>query len=429
MTFTGGSELSHGVAGCSVTHQHSTREGPWFMITSERPIDRGPFRRTPFQDPQVMSHRSGRTALIAVLASAALASSLTGSVSLGADPAKDVVAGARVDWRQPWQGQESGSGDTAATAVSSPATAEQAKGVVLIDTALPYQNASGAGTGMVLTASGEVLTSYHVVKGASTIKVTDAETGNTYQATVVGSDQTDDVALLQLQGASGLTSIKIDNDQASVGDKVTAVGNAGGTGTLSAAKGTVLSLQASITTAAEGPVPSETLTGMIETTADVVSGDSGGPLYDADGETIGIDTAASSGSEINGYATPIQRALSIVQQIQSGKESSTVQVGPAAFLGVELGDASSDSGYPGAGFQESSGAVIESIVSGSAADVAGLAAGDEITGLDGQAVTSPDDVTAVLADHDPGDQVKIMWSDQYGSDHSATVTLGASPVA
>ena len=169
--------------------------------------------------------------------------------------------------------------------------------------------------------------------------------------------------------------------------------------------------------------------GRVETTADVVSGDSGGPLYDADGEAIAIDTAASSGSEINGYATPIQRALSIVQQIQSGKESSTVQVGPAAFLGVELGDASSDSGYPGAGFQESSGAVIESIVSGSAADVAGLAAGDEITGLDGQVVTSPDDVTAVLADHDPGDQVKIMWSDQYGSDHSATVTLGASPVA
>ena len=401
------------------------------MITSEQPFDQDPFDVRRSKMPRAMSHRPARTAAIAVLASAALVSSMAAPLSLGITSANDITTGVRVDWRQPWQGPANGGGNAAATAVSNPATAEQSRGVVLIDTELPYQNASGAGTGMVLTASGEVLTSYHVVKGASKINVTVAETGKSYQATVVGSDQPDDVALLQLQGASGLTSIKIDNDQAAVGDKVTAVGNAEGTGTLTAAKGTILSLKASITTAAEGPVASETLTGMIETTADVVSGDSGGPLYDAEGETIGIDTAASSGSEINGYATPIQRALGIVQQIRSGQESSTVQVGPAAFLGVELGDGygSADSGYPGSGMQESSGAMIESVVSGTAADTAGLEAGDEITQLDGRTVTSPDDVTAVLADHDPGDQVKIIWTDQYGTDHTATVTLGASPVA
>jgi S1-C subfamily serine protease len=185
----------------------------------------------------------------------------------------DVASGVAVDWRQPWEGR---TGYSEATPVSSTTTEAQSKGVVLINTVLPYDNASGAGTGMVLTASGQVLTSYHVVEGASTIKVTVAATGKTYRATVVGSDQTADVALLQLQGASGLATIKIDNDATSVGDKVTAVGNAGGTGTLTAAKGTIVSLKASITTAAEGPVASETLTGMIETTADVVSGDSGG---------------------------------------------------------------------------------------------------------------------------------------------------------
>jgi S1-C subfamily serine protease len=414
-----------------LSYSGAAQERAWLMITSEQPFDHDPFGVRRFQTSRVLSHRPGRTAVVAVLAGAALVSSIAAPVSLGATSANDIATGVRVDWRQPWQEPANGGGDAAATAVSSPATSEQSKGVVLIDTVLPYQNARGAGTGMVLTASGEVLTSYHVVKGASKINVTVAETGNTYQATVVGSDQPDDVALLQLQGASGLTSIKIDNDQAAVGDKVTAVGNAEGTGTLAAAKGTILSLEASITTAAEGPVASETLTGMIETTADVVSGDSGGPLYDAEGETIGIDTAASSGSEINGYATPIQRALGIAQQIQSGKESSTVQVGPAAFLGVELGDAyaSADSGYPGTGMQESSGAMIESVVSGTAADTAGLEAGDEIRQLDGRTVTSPDDVTAVLADHDPGDDVKIMWTDQYGSDHTATVSLGASPVA
>jgi len=247
---------------------------------------------------------------------------------------------------------------------------------------------------------------------------------------VVGSDQTADVALLQLKGASGLAAIKIDDDKTSVGDKVTAVGNAGGTGKLTAAKGRIVSFKASITTAAEGPVASETLRAMIETTADVVSGDSGGPLYDTDGEVVGIDTAASSGREINGYAVPIQRALGIVQQIRARKESATVRVGPAPFLGVELSDASSSEfGYPGAALEEPSGATVEGIVSGTAAAQAGLEAGDQITALGGRTITSAEDVTPLVADHDPGDRIKIVWIDQAGSQHSATVTLGASPVA
>src|SRR3954447_3210580 len=237
-----------------LSYSGAAQERAWLMITSEQPFDHDPFGVRRFQTSRVLSHRPGRTAVVAVLAGAALVSSIAAPVSLGATSANDIATGVRVDWRQPWQEPANGGGDAAATAVSSPATSEQSKGVVLIDTVLPYQNARGAGTGMVLTASGEVLTSYHVVKGASKINVAVAETGNTYQATVVGSDQPDDVALLQLQGASGLTSIKIDNHQAAVGDKVTAVGNAEGTGTLAAAKGTILSLEASITTAAEGPV-------------------------------------------------------------------------------------------------------------------------------------------------------------------------------
>jgi S1-C subfamily serine protease len=364
------------------------------------------------------------------------------SVAPTATITNDVASGAAVDWRPPWGTDNSlkvGRGTTnpagadgypATTVVSRPASAAQSKGVVLIDTVLPYENARAAGTGMVLTASGQVLTSYHVVEGASKIKVTVAGTGETYQATVVGSDQTADVALLQLQSASGLDTIKIDNDKTSVGDKVTAVGNAGGTGTLTAAKGKVVSLTASITTAAEGPVASETLRAMIETTADVVSGDSGGPLFDTDGEVIGIDTAASSGREINGYAVPIQRALGIAQQIRSGKESSTVRVGPAPFLGVELRDpSSSELGYPGAALEDPSGATIEGIVSGTAAAQAGLEAGDQITALGGHAITTAEDVAPLVADHDPGDRIKIVWIDQAGGQHAATVTLGASPVA
>jgi S1-C subfamily serine protease len=392
---------------------------------------------SPLAIVRLMSRGSARAAVLAVLVSAALLSPMPGSVASAAVASKDVVSGAAVDWRQPWGRDNRGTtippgagGYPAASPVSRPAGAAQSRGVVLIDTVLPYANAKAAGTGMVLTASGQVLTSYHVVEGASKIKVSVAETGKTYQAMVVGSDQRADVALLQVKGAGRLATIKIDNDKASVGDKVTAVGNAGGTGTLTAAKGKIVSLRASITTAAEGPVASETLRAMIETTADVVSGDSGGPLYDADGEVVGIDTAASSGREINGYAVPIQRALGIVQQIRSGKETATVRVGPAPFLGVELSDASSSEfGYPGAALEEPSGATVEGIVSGTAAAQAGLEAGDQITALGGHAITRAEDVAPLVADHDPGDRIKIVWIDQVGSQHSATVTIGASPVA
>jgi S1-C subfamily serine protease len=390
-------------------------------------------------DRRSMLRRPARTMLIAVLAGAAAVAPRAAPVALAATSSANVVSAVPADWQQGWHHSNNGAVPSspgsgygqAETAASSPATAAQSRGVVLINTELPYQDASGAGTGMVLTAAGQVLTSYHVVEGASMIKATVAETGRTYQATVVGHDQTHDVALLQLKGASGLTAVKIDDGKTSIGDKVTAVGNAGGTGSLTAAKGNVVSLDASITTASEGPVASETLAAMIETTADVVSGDSGGPLYDAGGEVTGIDTAASSGSEINGFAIPIHRALSIVRQIQSGNESTVVRVGPAAFLGVELGNAyaSSDSGYPGAGLEESSGTTVESVVSGTAADAAGMEEGDEITAVDGRTVTSAEEVTAALADHDPGDHVKIRWIDQSGSAHAATVTLGASPVA
>jgi S1-C subfamily serine protease len=318
-----------------------------------------------------------------------------------------------------------------ATPASQPATVDQSAGVVLIDTVLPYQHAEAAGTGMVLTADGQVLTNYHVVEGAGRVTVTVATTGQSYSATVIGSDPSNDVALLQLTGASGLTTVKADDDVAQVGDAVTAVGNAGGTGSLTAASGTISSLSASVTAASEGSSDSETLAPMIETTADVVSGDSGGPLFDSEGEVVGIDTAASSGSQIDGYAIPIQRALTIVDQIRSGAETSTVRIGPAAFLGVQLSSGPVSFGYGygyarGAGF--ASGATVGSVVAGTAAAVAGLQAGDVITSLNGRTVTSPADVGAALAGANPGDQVTVVWTDASGAAHTATVTLGASPV-
>jgi S1-C subfamily serine protease len=211
-----------------------------------------------------------------------------------------------------------------------------------------------------------------------------ASTGTSYTVEVVGHSQTMDVALLKLDDASGLTTATIDDDTVAVGDSVTAVGNAGGTGALTAADGTVTDLGSSITTAAEGSVVSEQLHGLIETDADVVPGDSGGPLVDAEGEVVGIDTAASSGTVIDGYAVPIEVALTVVDQITSGTPTTAVQVGASAFLGVQITDTAMT--YPGAAWGGSTargdGAAVAGVVDSSPAAAGGLTTGDTITAVD-----------------------------------------------
>ena len=329
----------------------------------------------------------------------------------------------------PWgQGDSGPSGSSTGTADAQSATSAQEKGVALINTVLT--DGEAAGTGIVLTSGGEVLTNYHVVEGSTSVRVTIASTGKTYTAAVVGADQSADIALLQLKSASGLTVSRIDHDSVALGDDVTAVGNAGGTGELSAADGQVTDLSSSITTESEGSVPGESLTRLIETDADVVAGDSGGPLLDAQGEVVGVDTAASSGQEIDGYAIPIATALRVVSQIRSGHETSAVRVGPAAFLGVEL-STTLQSAYPGRVTDDAdatSGALVAGVVDGGAADKAGLAAGDTVTRVGSTTVSAADDLTAALAKHQPGDQVVLTWTTAAGESTTATVTLGASPV-
>lgn len=319
----------------------------------------------------------------------------------------------------PWGSSGSGSPQSD-TVDSDSATSAQQQGVALIDTVL--DGGEGAGTGIVLTSDGEVLTNYHVVEDSTSIRVTIASTGTTYTASVVGSDPDADIALLQLRDASGLTVATIDDDTLAVGDDVTAVGNAGGTGTLTAATGDVTDLSTSITTASEGSIQGETLDHVIETDADVVAGDSGGPLIDDEGEVVGIDTAASTGQEINGYAIPIDVALAVVTQIRDGDESDGVQVGASAFLGIELDSTAS---YGGA---DPDGAPVAGVVDGDAADDAGLSAGDVITKLGSTTISDTDDLTAALATLSPGDRTKITWATDDGQTESATVTLGSSPV-
>jgi S1-C subfamily serine protease len=311
-------------------------------------------------------------------------------------------------------GSSSGSASTGSTGT---ATAAQEVGVVDIDTVLQYQNAQAAGTGMILTSTGEILTNNHVVDGATSITVTVVSTGATYTATVVGTDATDDVAVLQLQHASGLKTVSLSTAAARVGDPVTAVGNAGGTGgTPSAATGQVTAVDRTITASDESGGNSEQLSGLIETDADVQSGDSGGPLYDSSGTVIGMDTAASSGGTPDGYAIPIATAVSIARQIEAGVDNATIDQGYPAFLGVSVQDGDG-------------GAQVAGVASGSAADDAGLAAGDTITAVGGSAVTSAGGLSTALESYSPGQRVSVSWTDGSGAAHSATITLGTGPAA
>jgi S1-C subfamily serine protease len=325
------------------------------------------------------------------------------------------------------------------TSGGTAATDAQSTGIVLINTVLAYQSAQAAGTGMVLTSDGEILTNNHVVAGATSISVTVASTGKSYDAKVVGTDATDDVAVLQLTGASGLTPANIDSSaDVNIGGAVTGVGNAGGTGPLTSAPGNVTALDQTITTQAEGAAASETLNGLIQTNADIQSGDSGGPLYDANGAVIGIDTAASVGSSENqGYAIPIADALKIVDQIESGQETDSVSIGYPAFLGIEVGQEQTNGygslgGYgsqTGATEQAVAGAPVAGVISGGPAAGAGIVAGDTITAVDGTAIGSADALTSTLAGYEPRQSATITWTDAAGASHSATVTFAAGPAA
>jgi S1-C subfamily serine protease len=289
--------------------------------------------------------------------------------------------------------------------------------VVTVVSTLGYRSGEAAGTGIVLTSNGEILTNNHVIDGSTSVRVTVESTGRTYTAGVVGTDASADIAVLHLKGASGLPTARLATTAAAVGDAVTAVGNAGGTGTLSAATGTVTALQQSITTQPEGASASESLTGLIETNADVVAGDSGGPLEDSAGRVVGIDTAASSGTaDVTGYAIPIRTAVRIAAEITSGSTSSAITRGLPAFLGVEI---SSDAVAEGAG--------VAQVLNGTPAASAGLEAGDVITAVNGRTVGSASALTSLLHSYSPGTGVSVTYTDTTGSSHTVHVTLTAGP--
>jgi S1-C subfamily serine protease len=286
-----------------------------------------------------------------------------------------------------------------------------------IYTVQKYNGAAAAGTGMVLTPNGEILTNNHVIRGATSIHVTVVSTGASYQAKVVGTAPTKDVAVIQLTGASGLTVANLgDSSAVRVRDQVTGVGNAGGVGgTPSAATGTVLAINKTISASDEGGLNAEKLHNMIITNAPIRSGDSGGPLYNAQDEVIGVDTAASTNGPSRGFAIPINRAVSLAGEIEKGIETSSIHIGYPGFLGISLANGANG------------GAGVAGVLAGGAAAKAGLRGGDVITDVDGTAIRTGDQLQKTISGKQPGDKVSITYEDPRTGRHTVTVTLGTGP--
>jgi len=316
-------------------------------------------------------------------------------------------------------------GGTAAGLAASPAghsltTAQIAAAVdpavVDIDTNL------GEGTGMIATSNGEIITNNHVVEGTSTIRVS-IDHGGTYTATVVGTDATADVAVLQLTGVSGLPTVKFGNSSAvSIGAAVVAIGNAGGQGFPSTVTaGAVTALHRTIM-ASNDTGATESLVGMMQMDALIEPGNSGGPLVDSSGHVIGMDTAAASadGATPIGFAIPINQVLKVANDIMHGRASGGIVIGSRALLGIE-GQAVSMGTTKGVG--------LEYVDPASPAALAGMQEGDVIVAFDGHSTPTLAALATLIHKLHPGDRAQVTFDNLTGGSQTVTVTLAAAPPA
>lgn len=392
--------------------------------------------------PRPRSRRPGRSTVVAVTVAAAVLGAAGIGHSVWSQAARLVQEGALAAGPQPLPRFE----PPPSGPLDDDAIAERVDpGLVDITTRFTDQPAGAAATGMVLTPTGEVLTNNHVIDGASNISVTDVGNGRTYDATVVGYDRSDDVAVLQMQGASRLRTVDIgDSSRVGVGDPVLALGNAGGRGgTPVSAHGRVDAVNRTIIASDDAAGNVQRLTDMIQVSANLQPGDSGGPLVNSRGEAIGMNTAApetapgdrGQPSPQTGFAIAISKAMAISSQIRSGTSSSTVHIGPTGFIGIRTAPAgsgsdegdSSGSGDNPNGPLGGTGAAVVSVIPDSPAERAGLRSGDVIVALDNDTVDSPTTLTNLMLRHHPSDDVWLTWVDRSGHRHSAVTRLSTGP--
>ena len=273
---------------------------------------------------------------------------------------------------------------------------------------------SGAGSGVIISSDGYILTCAHVVEGASNITVTIGD--KDYAATLVGEDSTSDIAVVKID-ASGLTPATVgDSDTLKVGENVMAVGNPlgelGGTVT----GGMVSALNRSVTI--QGSSSTNTMS-LIQMDASVSPGNSGGGLFNMNGELIGIVNAKSTDSDAEGlgFAIPINDAIKVAQQLlENGYVTGRPYLG-ITYLGVEDAQTAAQLGV------SAYGVYVVDVVQGGPADAGGLKAGDRIVSIDGTEIGTKDDLSSLMQLHQAGDTLSITVA-RDGQMQTVSVTLG-----
>ena len=312
--------------------------------------------------------------------------------------------------------------------------AKVAPAIVDINTVVQTSTGTGAaaGTGMIVTSSGEVLTNNHVVDGSISISVTIAGKIGSYNAHVIGVSPTADVALIQIEGVSDLPTVTIaDSSSVKVGDQVVALGNAlGEGGAPTVTQGQVTAVDQTIT-ASEGNGHSETLNGMIESDATISPGDSGGAIVNSAGQVIGMITAGQAQgfratTSAIGYAISSDNALAVVNQVRSGQATADVVIGPVGYMGISVRDLDSQLAAQ-YGLNLSSGALVWTVQSGSPAELAGITRLSVITKVGGTSIDSTDTLGKTLHGYHPGANVSVTWIDQGGASHTKSLTLVSGP--
>ena len=267
------------------------------------------------------------------------------------------------------------------------------------------QQQTSQGSGFVLDSNGHIATNDHVVDGAKTVTVR-FWNGNTYKATVVGTDQSTDLGVIKVDAPSSqLFPLSVGSStDLQVGDGVVAIGSPFGLEE-TVTSGIVSALHRSISSQTQF-----TISNAIQTDAAINHGNSGGPLLDSQGRVVGVNSQIKSESGDNagvGFSIPSATVSQVAPQlISSGKATH-------AYLGVQI-DASSSS------------AKVAKVQSGTAAANAGLKAGDVITSVNGHQIASGDDLSAAINSYKPGDKLQVTYQ-RGGSEHTTTVTLGTRP--
>lgn len=277
---------------------------------------------------------------------------------------------------------------------------------------------------MIVTKDGYVLTNKHVIDGANSIKIV-LDSGETYdKVTLVGTDPLNDVAYLKINDVSDLPTVTLgDSKTINAGQPVIAIGNALGQYQNTITQGIISGTGRSLTAYSSDYSSSENLTDMIQTDAAINSGNSGGPLVNAAGEVIGINTATSSDADGIGFAIPISSVKGMLKNIIDNNSATRAYIG-VYYINITPDVAVTYDLPVNAGAYLSSTSQNSSIVTGGPGDQAGLKDGDIITKVNGVTVGKAGTVSSLIGEYAPGDTIQITIL-RDGKEKNINLTLGS----